>query len=112
MEIKKKFGERLLQLRIQSGLLQKQLGETLGISENAVGMMERGNRGTTIEKLVLLAEVFHVSTDYLLGVTDDPSRREAPPEEALVLYRSLKPEFQKYALEQMKQLAELQEKGS
>lgn len=110
MEIKKKFGERLLQLRIQSELRQKQLGETLGISENAIGMMERGNRGTTIEKLALLAEVFHVSTDYLLGITDDPSRREDPPEEALILYRSLKPEFQKYALEQMKQLAELQKK--
>ena len=110
MEIKKKFGERLLQLRIQSELRQKQLGETLGISENAIGMMERGNRGTTIEKLALLAEVFHVSTDYLLGITDDPSRREDPPEEALILYRSLKAEFQKYALEQMKQLAELQKK--
>ena len=110
MEIKKKFGERLLQLRIQSELRQKQLGETLGISENTIGMMERGNRGTTIEKLALLAEVFHVSTDYLLGITDDPSRREDPPEEALILYRSLKPEFQKYALEQMKQLAELQKK--
>ena len=110
MEIKKKFGERLLQLRIQSELRQKQLGETLGISENEIGMMERGNRGTTIEKLALLAEVFHVSTDYLLGITDDPSRREDPPEEALILYRSLKPEFQNYALEQMKQLAELQKK--
>ena len=110
MEKKKKFGERLLQIRIQSELRQKQLGETLGISENAIGMMERGNRGTTIEKLALLAEVFHVSTDYLLGITDDPSRREDPPEEALILYRSLKPEFQKYALEQMKQLAELQKK--
>ncbi len=38
-------------------------------------MMERGHRGTTIEKLVQLAEYFHVSTDYLLGITDDPTWR-------------------------------------
>lgn len=104
------FGERLHQLRKQANLQQKDLAAEIGVSANAISMMERGNRETTLEKLVVLAEVFHVSTDYLLGITDDPSRREDPPEEALILYRSLKPEFQKYALEQMKQLAELQKK--
>ncbi len=43
-------------------------------------MMERGHRGTTIEKVVLLAEYFHVSADYLLGITDDPTWRG--PEES------------------------------
>lgn len=106
------FSERLQQLRKREKLQQKELAAEVGVTANAISMMEKGRRETTFEKLVFLAEFFHVSTDYLLGVTDDPSRREAPPEEALVLYRSLKPEFQKYALEQMKQLAELQEKGS
>ena len=40
-------------------------------------MMERGHRGTTIEKVVLLAKYFHVSADYLLGITDDPTWRGA-----------------------------------
>ena len=32
------------------------------------------------EQLVLLAEFFHVSTDYLLGITDDPAWRGQPLE--------------------------------
>lgn len=74
-DTKQIFGMRLRQLRLEAGLQQKELGEQLGLSNNAVGMMERGNRGTTIEKVVLLAKFFHVSTDYLLGITDDPTWR-------------------------------------
>ena len=50
------------------------------ISDHAIGMMETGNRDTSIEKLVLLAEHFHVSTDCLLGITDDPAWRGGPLE--------------------------------
>lgn len=75
------FGERLQQLRKQADLQQKELAAEIGLSANAISMMERGNRGTTIEKLVVLAEFFHVSTDYLLGITDDPTWRGAPPKE-------------------------------
>lgn len=75
------FGERLRELRLQAGLQQKELGEQVGFSNNAIGMMERGHRGTSFEKLVQLAEYFHVSTDYLLGVSDDPAWRGAPLEE-------------------------------
>ena len=75
METKMIFGERLRQLRLKAGLQQRELGERLGIGYNAIGMMERGHRGTTIEKVVLLSEFFHVSTDYLLGITNDPTWR-------------------------------------
>lgn len=78
MNVKKIFGERLRDLRKKKGLRQKELGELFGLTENAIGMMERGNRGTTIEKLALLAEYFQVSTDYLLGITDDPAWRGEP----------------------------------
>lgn len=78
MERKSVFGERVYQLRKKAGLNQKQLGEVLGLSNKAICTMEGGSRGTTIEKLVLLAEYFHVSTDYLLGITDDPTWRGAP----------------------------------
>lgn len=81
MEKRNIFGERIYQLRKQAQLSQKQLGEVLGLSNRAICTMEGGSRGTTIEKLVLLAEYFHVSTDYLLGITDDPTWRGAPLEE-------------------------------
>ena len=82
MEVKNIFGERLRELRQKAGLQQNELGVKIGLSSNGIGMMERGNRGTTIEKLVLLAEFFHVSTDYLLGITDDPAGRGSPEEKA------------------------------
>ena len=59
---------------------QKQLGVVLGLSNKAICTMEGGSRGTTIERLVMLAEYFHVSTDYLLGITDDPTWRGGPLE--------------------------------
>ncbi len=74
------FKERLQQLRKEANLQQKELGAEVGMSANAISMMETGNRETTFEKLVRLAEFFHVSTDYLLGVTDDPTWRGVPPE--------------------------------
>ncbi len=72
------FGKRVFSLRKARGLSQKQLGEVLGLSNHAVSMMETGERGTTLEKLVLLAEYFQVSADYLLGITDDPAWRGEP----------------------------------
>ena len=71
------FSERLFQLRTQCNLSQKQLGEAIGLSHKAISTLESGTRGTTIEKLVLLSRFFHVSTDYLLGITDDPTWRGA-----------------------------------
>lgn len=73
--------DRVFQLRKQAGLSQQQLGEVLGLTHKSISMLESGGRSTTIDKLVLLAEYFHVSTDYLLGITDDPTWRGAPPEE-------------------------------
>ena len=78
MKTKEVFGERLRELRKNKSVSQMQLAVALGLTQNGIGMMERGYRGTTIEKLVLLAEYFHVSTDYLLGITDDPTWRGGP----------------------------------
>ena len=75
METKIILKDRVRQLRKQAGMKQKELGEILNLSEQAVSSMESGYRSTTIDKFVLLAEYFHVSTDYLVGITDDPAWR-------------------------------------
>lgn len=66
------FAERVQQLRIERGLKQKELGEEIGLSQKAISTIESGTRSTTIEKLILLAKFFDVSTDYLLGLKDEP----------------------------------------
>lgn len=80
METREIFSKRIRELRNGHDVSQMQLANALGLTQNAIGMMERGYRGTTIDKIVLLARYFHVSADYLLGITDDPAWRGAPPE--------------------------------
>ncbi len=67
------FGEILKDLRKRAGLTQEQLGEQIGKSKSVVSFYELQERSPSPAILVKLASVFHVSTDYLLGV--DPSRR-------------------------------------
>ncbi len=69
------FGERLRLLRKERKLPLKKIAELLGTSVTQVSDMENGKTGTTMVRLVLLAEFYHVSTDYLLGITDDPTWR-------------------------------------
>ena len=66
------FSQRIYELRKQRGLSQKELGEAVGLSHKAISTIESGLRSTTIEKLVLLADFFGVSTDYLLGRREEP----------------------------------------
>lgn len=72
MDNQKIFSERVHELRKKRGLSQKELGEAVGLSHKAISTLEGGSRGTTIEKLIALAQFFNVSTDYLLGLTDRP----------------------------------------
>lgn len=62
------FGTRLKSLRTQMGLTQKQLAERLGVTKSVVSYYELQERYPSPEILVKLARIFHVSTDYLLGV--------------------------------------------
>ncbi|MCD7731594.1 MAG: helix-turn-helix domain-containing protein [Oscillospiraceae bacterium] len=64
------FGTRLKELRQKSGLTQKQLADRMWISKAAVSYYEQSLRSPSSEVLVKLAEIFHVTTDYLLGIED------------------------------------------
>lgn len=68
------FGQRLQMLRKERNEKQETIGELLGVSRAQVSEMERGNNGTSLERLALLCEHYNVSADYLLGLTDE--RRE------------------------------------
>ena len=62
------FGMRLKELRTQAGLTQKQLADQIGITKSVVSFYELRERTPSPEVLVKLATVFHVSSDYLLGI--------------------------------------------
>ena len=60
------LGARIAALRRQSGISQQQLAAYLDVSSSAVGMYEQGRREPSAILLVQMAQLFGVSTDYLL----------------------------------------------
>ena len=70
---KKIFGSRLRELRRQKNLSQTELGRLIGVTSTQVGDMERGNSTTSMPRLYELCRYFGVSSDYLMGLTDDPA---------------------------------------
>ena len=61
------FGELLKKLRESAKLTQEQLGDRLHMSKSMIYYYEHSRRYPSADVLVQLAEVFHVSVDYLLG---------------------------------------------
>jgi transcriptional regulator with XRE-family HTH domain len=68
------FAHRLDALRHQKKLSLQQLGDILGVSNQAVSLLEKGHRSPSFEVLCQLADYFDVSIDYLVGRSDDPAR--------------------------------------
>ena len=69
------FGQRLRKLRKQHGETQSDLGELLLVKKSQISELEQGNVSATPEKIVIICTHYHVSADYLLGLTDDPEPR-------------------------------------
>lgn len=67
------FGERIAELRNKRGLSQYALAEKLGFSRGKLANYEQGTRQPDYETLKKIANFFDVTTDYLLGVTDNPN---------------------------------------
>ena len=65
------FNERLQYLRKERGLTQKDVSAILGVKINTLAQYEKGNREPNFKTLRVLADFFNVSTDYLLGRTND-----------------------------------------
>ena len=64
------MGNKLKTLRIEKKLTQKQIADRIGLAISAVSSYESGTRYPSYDVLIKLAQIFHVSTDYLLGMTD------------------------------------------
>lgn len=50
------------------------IGSELGVTDEAVRLLEKGKRSPSFEVLCSLADYFDVSLDYLVGRSDDPTR--------------------------------------
>lgn len=64
--------ERLKEQRLLHKLTQQQVADKIGITRPAYTAYESGNRQPDYELLKQLANMFDVSTDYLIGKSDKP----------------------------------------
>ena len=65
-----KFSEKMKELRKDKGLSQLQLSKELEYSRESICAWENGTREPSFDTLILIAQYFGVTTDYLLGLED------------------------------------------
>jgi len=63
-----KFAERLKELRIEKGLGQIELANAISVSKGIISLWENGLREPKLSNLIVLAQYFQVSIDYLVGL--------------------------------------------
>ncbi|WP_156009445.1 helix-turn-helix domain-containing protein [Streptococcus ruminantium] len=66
--------QRLKDLREDFDLTQKDVADHLNLTHSAYAKIERGDRQLSVEVLIKLSNLYIVSTDYLLGLTNYPKR--------------------------------------
>ena len=72
------FGEKLQAMRQRTGMSQDALAERLNVSRQAVSRWERDETMPETDKVVALADIFGVTTDYLLR---PQTQQQTPPED-------------------------------
>ena len=63
--------KNLKALREEKGISQLQLALKLGMNQNTISRYENGQREADYQTLIMLADFFDVSIDYLIGRTND-----------------------------------------
>jgi transcriptional regulator with XRE-family HTH domain len=76
MDTSKTMAQRLKMLREKKGYKQNFIAEKVGIKSNTLSGYESGARRPDPEILAKLGDIYEVSTDYIIGRTDDPRVKE------------------------------------
>lgn len=75
--------ERIRNLRIDNGLTQASVAKLLNVSQNTYSQYEIGVTRYPLDAVIKLAQFYHVSVDYLVGLTDEmtpyPRKRQVKP---------------------------------
>ncbi len=65
------FNKKLQELRKEYNMTQQKLATYLKVARPTVTCYENGTKMPSFEKLIEIAKLFNVSTDYLLGVSEE-----------------------------------------
>ena len=69
------FGGRIKELRIRLNKKQTEIAEYLDLNPRTLRLYESNQHEPSIESIIKLADFFDVSTDYLLGRSNNPKRQ-------------------------------------
>lgn len=65
------FAHNLKKLRVQHNLMQKEFADIIGVSASTISAYEKGQKVPSINIVKKISETFNVTTDWLIGLTDD-----------------------------------------
>lgn len=74
VKLEYKSGDKMLRLRAlrqEQNISMKQLGDIFDVAESTISLYENEKRKVDTDMLIKFANYFNVSTDYLLGITDE-----------------------------------------
>lgn len=87
------IGERLQEIRKDYGDTQQSLAEKLHVSLHAIRCWEQNKSDPNHDTLVAICKLYHISADYLLGLTDEDAsyalmrRKRLSPENQIIVNR-------------------------
>ena len=70
------LGQKIRALRLKHQLTQGQLGEQLKVTAAMISAYETDKRSPSYDALIKLTQIFHVTSDYLLGIEKEPSMED------------------------------------
>lgn len=105
MMMEKRFrSERLKECRIKRGIQQDEMARLLKTNTSTMSRIENGKKQPDPEMIIMMAELFNVSTDYLLGLVEDPqSTHDEYLKEALKKYEFIGSFFSEEKLKELPQ---------
>lgn len=114
------IGNTIRELRNAKELTMKELGERVGLTESAIGMIERGERNPSIDKLPVIAKALNTTPSLLMNWEDNTKGENSMSEEettvdiseirsraTLKLLNVLEEGYKRAAPEELRALAEV-----
>ena len=82
-----KIAEKLVELRTSKGVTQEEVAQSLSISNKTVSKWENGASTPDLPMVIELAKYYSVTTDTLLGLSED--KKQSTAEEIRSLFEGL-----------------------
>ena len=83
------LGQRLASLRKTKGISQSELAQLLNLGQSTIAMYETDKRQPDVATICSIANIFHVSIDYLLGKAQELNGNQPTPPHDLAKQKAL-----------------------